>query len=522
MAETLQDLLSKSDAEISNGCINFVHEPEFLPTIFPRLITMHPVPYHTILEIQTKIPQHQTIITKTTLQLIIRDFDKESMIAFSNFIIHYLDDDLCDILVTKILNTDSNAAFILLQNLVIHYYKIDKQKTVNLIDQLLRRNGQLKVVTIYELLKREIYVDVLVKYLLNLEVNSRLLNQIFLLLLKLKRLENYFEKIYHKLISNNLDMKLIREYNKDLKLSTVNIEQIDIGTISQVIMSTLTDVNPKVLELAIIDYLDENYQEEEEQEVEIEVMDISIDVDKILSIKPNESALSSIIGRIITSFSMKEASGDYNENNTVAASNFGHILVICRLLTKVSSKENYIQQVMEKSMDLLIYWLFEEYLHSNYYDSLHKVLDLMKATFASTNRAFTKFLIEIPDFDDFCLNRVVEYCNDKNYYPLGLTTLRDLCIFRPATRNQCLERLLMFSSSLEYKTRAISVMHLKKLLTGRNIPLIYNESEKLINELYSFNEETENLEKIVYSKLDLYLSLCLIKPEMISRYFGLT
>ena len=179
--ETLKDLMQR---DLTLDVLKFASNDGFLPTVMPKLLKMSKMPFELLYEIQLKLPQYEQLILNITLQLIIQNFDNEAQIAFANNCTKFVGHELFDSLVDRILLENTNVVFLLLKNLIIYYYKIDKQKTVNLIDVLLKRNGKLKFVTILELLKLEIYVDVLVKFLLNLDINNRLLNQIMLMLLK--------------------------------------------------------------------------------------------------------------------------------------------------------------------------------------------------------------------------------------------------------------------------------------------------------------------------------------------------
>ena len=104
----------------------------------------------------------------------------------------------------------------------------------------------------------------------------------------------------------------------------------------------------------------------------------------------------------------------------------------------------------EQRMELILFYLFEEYFSNGkevYETVLKEFLDLMILKLGPLDRLFTKFMVEIPEFNDLCLERVVEYCGTKERLQLGIASLRDFVIYRPSIRDLCVERLLDYAFS---------------------------------------------------------------------------
>jgi hypothetical protein len=132
-------------------------------------------------------------------------------------------------------------------------------------------------------------------------------------------------------------------------------------------------------------------------------------------------------------------------------------------------------------MDLALLWLNEEYLKKEWKDYVvvdkdsyetwfHKLLhglreprnDNGELALDPKDRAFSRFLIESPELTDEAISVIENYCNEEERMPLGISTLRDLVLYRPAVRNTCLDIMLSLCLHKDKTTRATSIVTVKK------------------------------------------------------------
>ena len=78
------------------------------------------------------------------------------------------------------------------------------------------------------------------------------------------------------------------------------------------------------------------------------------------------------------------------------------------------------------------------------------------------DRAFSRFLIEAPEITDEAISVIENYCNEEERMPLGISTLRDLVLYRPAVRETCLNIMLFLCLHKDKTTRATSIVTVKK------------------------------------------------------------
>lgn len=110
-------------------------------------------------------------------------------------------------------------------------------------------------------------------------------------------------------------------------------------------------------------------------------------------------------------------------------------------------------------MDLALLWLHDEYLKqtvsvissdNDYAFWLHKLLDGISKprneegeyALDPKDRTFARFLMDVPELTTQSLAVVQEYCHSEERMPLGISTLRDMVLYRPAVRPPCLDQLL--------------------------------------------------------------------------------
>ena len=167
------------------------------------------------------------------------------------------------------------------------------------------------------------------------------------------------------------------------------------------------------------------------------------------------------------------------ETDSLAAAKSGWILLISRLLNRgqslpdtpqfetiLKAKEilvSFILDNFKERMDLAILWLHEEYFKhswmvdgSNEKDSYsHWFGEVLHGLERPRNeqgeyaldhkdRAFTRFLMDSPDINyEFVFEVIDFYCNLPERMPLGISTLRDIILYRPAVRTRCVPMLLL-------------------------------------------------------------------------------
>jgi symplekin len=151
-------------------------------------------------------------------------------------------------------------------------------------------------------------------------------------------------------------------------------------------------------------------------------------------------------------------------------------------------------------MDLALLWLNEEYMkrewkeytvvdQDSYETWFHKLLhglreprnEMGELALDPKDRAFSRFLIEAPEITDEAIGVIESYCNEEERMPLGISTLRDLVLYRPAVRQVCLNIMLYLCLHKDKTTRATSIVTVKKF---------YREHESLGPKVESFALET--------------------------------
>jgi symplekin len=173
------------------------------------------------------------------------------------------------------------------------------------------------------------------------------------------------------------------------------------------------------------------------------------------------------------------------------------MLLITRLLTRgrvkeattqletvLQAKESLVSHILDdfkERMDLALLWLNEEYLKKEWKDYVvvdqdsyeiwfHKLLhglreprnEMGELALDPKDRAFSRFLIEAPEITDEAIGVIESYCNEEERMPLGISTLRDLVLYRPAVRDVCLNIMLFLCLHKDKTTRATSIVTVKK------------------------------------------------------------
>ncbi|KAM4642283.1 symplekin isoform 2-T2 [Discoglossus pictus] len=121
-------------------------------------------------------------------------------------------------------------------------------------------------------------------------------------------------------------------------------------------------------------------------------------------------------------------------------------------------------------LDLALAWLYQEYCEyqsgageAGYHDCLTGVLTGLQERPDQRDGVFTKVVLEAPLLTDSALDIIRKYCEDEGRSYLGMSTLRDLILTRPARQFQYLHLLLDMSSHEKDKIRQQSLLFIKRM-----------------------------------------------------------
>ncbi|XP_065184702.1 symplekin-like [Sycon ciliatum] len=197
---------------------------------------------------------------------------------------------------------------------------------------------------------------------------------------------------------------------------------------------------------------------------------------------------------------------------------------------------------VRSNMELLLAWLFEEYsVSEGYFDQkealsglgkrydhcLTLLLTTLREKLSPEDRSFTKLLLEAPCITQGALEIVRSYCEDREYMDLGIATLSELVIRRPAATEAYLYTLLDLTTHHDQKLRDMSIEVTKKLfsnenLTGDIVKFAYKTLAQLQNEhpVAVLDGETEVAgaawtEETISIALQLFLSLLPLKHSLL-------
>jgi hypothetical protein len=304
---------------------------------------------------------------------------------------------------------------------------------------------------------------------------------------------------------------------------------------------------------------------EEEEPEEDEIINADLDIDKIIH-EGSKQSEADLVTNISDSLTRILDLGNYFantklityrkvKNNTAMASKFGWTLIIARMVSRSPYRDALKKSLMEFvftdlnsrffkiniRMEIAIHYLFEEYyfgigVGSNYYEKvLLEFLDCFKDGIGNSvkpldpkNRLFTKFLVEVPYVTQPAFDRVIEYCDDSQFLQLGIASLRDFIIYRPAIRDKCISKLLEYGVSINEETRIYSIMALKRFVKShseiRDMVLKKARSEiDLLRDFHEtkdapFEEIEEEDQEDKEDRRRLYEADCKRKKEVDSNY----
>lgn len=319
---------------------------------------------------------------------------------------------------------------------------------------------------------------------------------------------------------------------------------------------------------------------------EVTVADRLNDIDSILEPKeltPDdaEEQIIACLDRILLMESFFQIPADQSANlslaisktnNSLFALRYGWMLMTVRLITRSSAntdrlKHRFLYFILEDfrtRMDIALLWLHEEYyqdrssckLKDSYSRWCNKLLDAVRDGIESTDfgdaiegldekdRTFTRLLVEIPYLGIDTINRVTGYCQDTKRMQLGVATLRDLIVFRPAVRRKCGDILLQYCTESESEIRSAAISAAIMFVPSHKFGTVVEQfASNLISELCDYTEEIEPPPKplleqmgesemkkedntdygqiifeIIEKKSELYLNCATKKPELLHGY----
>ncbi|KAM4696875.1 symplekin [Rhinophrynus dorsalis] len=121
-------------------------------------------------------------------------------------------------------------------------------------------------------------------------------------------------------------------------------------------------------------------------------------------------------------------------------------------------------------LDLALAWLYQEYCayqsgagEEGYQECLIGMLTGLQERPDQRDGVFTKIVLEAPLLTDAALEVIRKYCEDEGRSYLGMSTLRDLILTRPARQFQYLHLLLDLSSHEKDKIRQQSLHFIKRM-----------------------------------------------------------
>ncbi|KAM8953518.1 symplekin [Pelodytes ibericus] len=151
------------------------------------------------------------------------------------------------------------------------------------------------------------------------------------------------------------------------------------------------------------------------------------------------------------------------------------IKVLARLVTRLDTtlKAEVLCHFLSDTrgrLELALAWLFQEYCEylagggdEGYQECLIGILTGLQERPDQKDGVFTKVVLEAPLLTDAALDVIRKYCEDEGRSYLGMSTLRDLILTRPARQFQYLHLLLNLSSHEKDKVRQQSLLFIKRM-----------------------------------------------------------
>ncbi|GAM25398.1 hypothetical protein SAMD00019534_085730 [Acytostelium subglobosum LB1] len=163
--------------------------------------------------------------------------------------------------------------------------------------------------------------------------------------------------------------------------------------------------------------------------------------------------------------------------------------------------------------------------NNRYATLLINIVKKLQAKFAfddeQDNQAFiSNFILEVPVITSGLMDHIGLCCDDVNLITLGLNTLQSLILWRPLVRDQCLQCLLVHSNNANEQIRNNSIQVISDTLFS-HAPLVSKIERFAIDQLFATLQLNKGPDmvgnNILENNLQLYYSICVKKPELISE-----
>lgn len=210
---------------------------------------------------------------------------------------------------------------------------------------------------------------------------------------------------------------------------------------------------------------------------------------------------------------------------------------------------SFVLQNSQKRFDLLIQYFYQEYSNQiinnkgdRYEQVLNQFLYILKEKLEGNELLFSKLLTDIPKLTNSCFELIQEFLKDSIKFHISIKGLRDIILEREKSRKLALGLLLdccfkeddiLRSSSIKIISNDIynisslysiieQVSFDKFKLVLKNIDLkneIKIESQESMDIIKSENETNDWNENNTLSNIQLFLTLCIQKPELLEKVF---
>lgn len=210
----------------------------------------------------------------------------------------------------------------------------------------------------------------------------------------------------------------------------------------------------------------------------------------------------------------------------------------------ISDLFSYVLQNPHKRLSLLIQYFYQEYSNQlllkqgdRYEKILNQFLSILKEKFEGNEFIVSKLFVDLPKLTPSCLELIQDFLQDSIKFQIGIKCLRDIILEREKSRNESLEILLECCFKEDEILRSSSIKILSndvypiqnnlieeksferlKLITKKNEMIIKQENDSMDivkNEV----ESNEWNEQKSLSNIQLFLTLCVQKPELLEKVY---
>jgi len=266
-------------------------------------------------------------------------------------------------------------------------------------------------------------------------------------------------------------------------------------------------------------------------------------------VSKNEDHFEQSFSRLVTDWEfVAHTTGKWNHRNNIIAK-----LATWNLHTKDKLESlliNHIATHFSKRKELCISWLFEEYFHNstkNKYDKLFlSLVQSLGNTLDPKDKLLGYIFLEAPYIPSEAFSILDHYATDSRSMTMGLSTLRELVLYKPKYSNKCLDMLLNYATHANENLRSPAIrLVTNKLFDMQILPIsqhieqfashslmeLVDKSEAPVEDDHLMEEDFDSKtqqkgsksesEEEVKRHLLLYFALCTKKFELLERIFEL-